>query len=78
MLMTSVSGHLMEMDFTEEHRKWNSCEPLSLFDAPVRKVIPQVRIGEHDQDFRVSAKLRLFFFLECVFYMVSLVDVSVL
>ena len=57
MLMTSVSGHLMEMDFTEEHRKWNSCEPLSLFDAPVRKIIPQVRMCEQWLNFRAVVKL---------------------
>ncbi|KYN28291.1 DNA topoisomerase 3-alpha [Trachymyrmex cornetzi] len=37
MLMTSVSGHLLGYDFTNAYRKWHSCHPLSLFDAPVSK-----------------------------------------
>ena len=36
MSMTSVLGHLMEMDFEEQYRKWHSCAPADLFDAPVR------------------------------------------
>lgn len=42
MVMTSVAGHLMELEFTEQFRKWHSCDPVSLFDAPVRKHVPQV------------------------------------
>ncbi|XP_012057921.1 PREDICTED: DNA topoisomerase 3-alpha-like [Atta cephalotes] len=37
MLMTSVSGHLLNYDFTNAYRKWHSCHPLNLFDAPVFK-----------------------------------------
>jgi DNA topoisomerase-3 len=33
--VTCVSGHLTELDFTDTHRKWNSCNPADLFDAPV-------------------------------------------
>lgn len=33
--VTSVSGHLMEHDFGEAHRKWHSCDPFELFDAPI-------------------------------------------
>ena len=33
--MTCVSGHLLSLDFGENHRKWNSCDPFALFDAPV-------------------------------------------
>lgn len=32
--MTSVLGHLSELEFTEAHRKWSSCAPAQLFDAP--------------------------------------------
>lgn len=35
MTITSVRGHLTENDFTERHRKWYSCDPLSLFEAPM-------------------------------------------
>ncbi|XP_066595164.1 DNA topoisomerase 3-alpha [Prorops nasuta] len=37
MIMTSVSGHLLGYDFQGIYRKWQSCNPLSLFDAPVFK-----------------------------------------
>ncbi|EDO40018.1 predicted protein, partial [Nematostella vectensis] len=37
MVMTSVSGHLMSLEFAIAYRKWSSCSPLSLFDAPVVK-----------------------------------------
>ncbi|KAJ7451735.1 DNA topoisomerase [Mycena galericulata] len=33
--VTCVSGHLTSHDFPETHRSWHSCDPLSLFDAPV-------------------------------------------
>lgn len=42
--VTAVAGHLMSSDFTEQHRKWNSCEPFALFDAPIRTFISQVRV----------------------------------
>lgn len=35
--MTSVSGHLLNYDFSGAYRKWNGCHPLTLFDAPVVK-----------------------------------------
>ena len=37
MVVTSVSGHIMELDFDAAHRKWSSCDPVALFEAPVRK-----------------------------------------
>lgn len=42
MLMTSVTGHLMELEFEDQYRKWHSCDPVDLFQAPVRKKVPQV------------------------------------
>jgi DNA topoisomerase-3 len=42
MLVTSVTGHLMELDFDDRYRKWYSCDPVDLFHAPVRKAVPQV------------------------------------
>lgn len=41
MAMTSVTGHLMELEFHESFRKWGSCDPSQLYDAPVEKHIPQ-------------------------------------
>lgn len=42
MMMTSVTGHVTELDFDERFRKWNSCDPADLFHAPIRKSVPQV------------------------------------
>lgn len=39
MIMTSVSGHLMEFDFDESLRGWHSCPPNTLFEAPIRESI---------------------------------------
>ena len=33
--MTSVCGHLFNYDFTEQYKKWLSCEPKVLFSAPI-------------------------------------------
>ena len=32
--MTSVAGHLNELDFRQDYRNWSSCSPDRLFDAP--------------------------------------------
>ncbi|XP_062545521.1 DNA topoisomerase 3-alpha [Armigeres subalbatus] len=37
MIMTSVSGHLLNYEFLSSFRSWQSCNPEQLFDAPVRK-----------------------------------------
>ncbi|WVZ55592.1 hypothetical protein U9M48_006232 [Paspalum notatum var. saurae] len=41
MLVTSVTGHLMELEFEDRFRRWHSCDPAELFHAPVRKSVPQ-------------------------------------
>ncbi|RWS28419.1 DNA topoisomerase 3-alpha-like protein [Leptotrombidium deliense] len=35
MVMTSVSGHLANLDFSPDFRKWHSCSPVDLFAAPI-------------------------------------------
>ncbi|XP_037958363.1 DNA topoisomerase 3-alpha [Teleopsis dalmanni] len=37
MVMTSVSGHLLHLEFLQSYRNWRNVDPQSLFDAPVRK-----------------------------------------
>ena len=37
MFMTSVSGHLLNHEYGEQHRKWYSCNPEQLFDLPITK-----------------------------------------
>ena len=49
MVFTSVAGHLMELDFTESHKKWHSCSPLDLYGAPVTKTVPAVWLCAHLQ-----------------------------
>lgn len=41
MIMTSVSGHMTNYDFTSTHSKWHSCNPVELFDAPITKFVPK-------------------------------------
>lgn len=37
MIMTSVSGHLLNYEFPSAYRKWTSCLPVQLFDCPISK-----------------------------------------
>lgn len=41
MVMTSVSGHLLGMDFTGAYKGWEKCDPVELFSAPVTKFCPE-------------------------------------
>lgn len=38
--MTSVSGHMLSLDFSAAYRNWNTVDPLELFSAPVNKMCP--------------------------------------
>lgn len=38
-IMTSVSGHLMNYEFIGEYKKWQSCDPISLFTCPIEKTV---------------------------------------
>eukprot|EP01035_Chromulina_nebulosa_P021252 gene21252-27537_t len=39
MLMTSVSGHMMEIEFDSAFKMWKSCDPSALFTAPIHKSV---------------------------------------
>lgn len=40
MIMTSVTGHLTEIEFeTDYHRSWKNCRPIELFEAPIKKSV---------------------------------------
>ncbi|KAL3875514.1 hypothetical protein ACJMK2_033460 [Sinanodonta woodiana] len=41
MTMTSVSGHLLNLEFIGQYKKWYSCNPVALFDAQVQKYCPE-------------------------------------
>lgn len=38
--MTSVSGHLLGLEFKAPFQKWHSCNPVLLFDAEIEKYCP--------------------------------------
>lgn len=40
--MTSVLGHLTEVDFSQNYRKWHSCAPVQLFEAPIETTVAKV------------------------------------
>ena len=37
----SVRGHLMNLEFGARHKKWHSCDPIALLDAPVTKTVSE-------------------------------------
>jgi DNA topoisomerase-3 len=39
MNMTSVTGHMMELEFDQDIRKWTGCNPIELFDKAVYKTV---------------------------------------
>ncbi|XP_052264208.1 DNA topoisomerase 3-alpha-like isoform X2 [Dreissena polymorpha] len=41
MVMTSVSGHLLALEFIGQYKNWRGCSPVSLFDAQVEKYCPE-------------------------------------
>lgn len=54
MLFTSVTGHLMELEFDDRYRRWHSCDPVELYQAPVRKGVPQVCPFNNSSFFSIS------------------------
>lgn len=44
MKITSVTGHLMEIEFAEPlGKRWGACQPVELFTAPLVKYVKDVR-----------------------------------
>lgn len=41
MAVTSVSGHLLALEFNGNYKRWASVNPITLFEAPVRKTCPE-------------------------------------
>lgn len=41
MAVTSVSGHLLALDFVGNYKKWQSVNPVTLFEAPIQKFCPE-------------------------------------
>ena len=40
MAFTSVSGHLLSLDFVGSFKSWSAVDPVALFDAPIVKFCP--------------------------------------
>src|SRR5689334_17367363 len=40
MVVTSVLGHLLGMDFEEKYSNWNFTDPGLLFEAEIKKFVP--------------------------------------
>ena len=43
MVVTSVSGHMIEMMFPKEYKNWQHPPPTELFSAPIIRSVPDVR-----------------------------------
>eukprot|EP01039_Chlorochromonas_danica_P004386 gene4386-4807_t len=39
MSITSVSGHMMDLEFDASFKSWSSCNPVDLFQAPLHKTV---------------------------------------
>ena len=44
MRVTSVQGHVMNLEFKEPFNKWNTVSPEELFEAPVYKYVPHDKL----------------------------------
>eukprot|EP01060_Flectonema_neradi_P014430 TRINITY_DN2110_c2_g1_i7.p1 TRINITY_DN2110_c2_g1~~TRINITY_DN2110_c2_g1_i7.p1 ORF type:complete len:926 (+),score=94.01 TRINITY_DN2110_c2_g1_i7:248-3025(+) len=47
MVVTSVSGHLMELEFPAETKNWRATSDAVLFDQPVRKIVKDAAIEKN-------------------------------
>lgn len=45
MVVTSVAGHLLELDFVPPYDKWHGCEARQLYEAAVAKRVNRVGSG---------------------------------
>ena len=45
MIITSVTGHLMEIEFEAAYKGWGSCNPQELFTAPIIKHVKKENEG---------------------------------
>ena len=66
MVFTSVTGHLMEMDFPMAYRKWRSCAEESLFGLPVSKDVREAnKLVKENLVFLARSCDRLMLWLDC-------------
>ncbi|CAN0541142.1 unnamed protein product, partial [Laminaria digitata] len=54
MKVTSVTGHLMELEFAEPFgKRWSACQPVELFTAPLIRYVKDVRRGKGTDEGKV-------------------------
>ncbi|KAJ2375678.1 DNA topoisomerase 3-alpha, partial [Coemansia sp. RSA 2607] len=64
--MTSVSGHLTELDFPDSMRKWHSCDPVSLFTAGLqRRVDDKLEKVERNLKQEARTATHLYIWTDC-------------
>ena len=63
-LFTSVTGHVMSIDFEKEYNNWDKVDPVQLFDAPTQKSETRSGMRRHlQQEAREASYLVLW--LDC-------------
>jgi len=66
MKITSVSGHMMELEFEPQYKGWKSCRPEELFTAPISKTVKRESEGIERTLREESRKCRiLLLWLDC-------------
>ncbi|KAG4306243.1 hypothetical protein PORY_000231 [Pneumocystis oryctolagi] len=64
--VTSVRGHLLEWEFEEKFKKWNTCTPLSLFEAKIVTTINKDMKNIHDNILKESQHAQgLYIWTDC-------------
>lgn len=60
MVVTSVTGHMQELEFQEPFNNWSMCDPAVLFDlnTPVAKSVGKVFIQNKTNIFRIKNLLQ--------------------
>jgi len=53
MVMTSLSGHMMNYEFIGSYKQWNSCHPSTLFQASLEK-----KVNENMMNIKVSLEMK--------------------
>lgn len=53
---TSAAGHIVSHDFAERYRKWHSCPPADLFDAPIQSFVAEVCRMLHSLRTKIKTK----------------------
>ncbi|KAJ2291000.1 DNA topoisomerase, partial [Coemansia sp. RSA 2706] len=64
--MTSVSGHVAEVDFPLNARRWHSCDPAHLFTSPVvREVNEQAKAVARNLELESRTATHLYIWTDC-------------